>query len=123
MTVDPIVAATNEAADDLKADGADIVILLVHEGSGTTDCAVMDDDPTSDFGKIIAGVNDNVDAIVSGHTHLAYNCSFPVAGWAGRPVTERPVVSAGQYGSNLNQLVFTYDQATEQVTAKTQAWR
>ena len=29
------------------------------------------------------------------------------AGWAGRAVTERPVVSAGQYGTNLNQLVFT----------------
>ena len=24
----------------------------------------------------------NIDAIVSGHTHLAYNCSFPVAGWS-----------------------------------------
>ena len=30
-----------------------------------------------------------------GHTHLAYNCSFPVPGWVteGRAVTERPVVS------------------------------
>ena len=35
-----------------------------------------------------------------GPHHLAYNCSFPVAEWAtdGRAVTERPVVSAGQYG-------------------------
>ena len=81
----------------------------------------MDDDPTSDFGSIIAGVNDKVDAIVSGHTHLAYDCSFPVAGWAGRPVTERPVVSAGQYGMALNKLVFTVDTATGQVQAKTQA--
>ncbi len=121
VTVDPIVAATNQAADDLKADGADIVVLLVHEGSGTTNCTTMDDDPTSDFGKIIAGVNDNVDAIVSGHTHLAYSCSFPVAGWSGRPVTERPVVSAGQYGSNLNQLVFTYDRESGQVAAKEQS--
>ena len=40
----------------------------------------MDDDPNSDFGSIVNGVNDNIDAIVSGHTHLAYNCSFPVAG-------------------------------------------
>ena len=57
-------------------------------------------------------MNDNVDAIVSGHTHLAYSCSVPGGGWAGRAVTERPVVSAGQYGSNLNQLVFTVDQDT-----------
>ncbi len=81
----------------------------------------MDDDPTSDFGSIINGVNENVDAIVSGHTHLAYNCSFQVDDWAGRAVTDRPVVSAGQYGMALNQLVFTVDSATGEVQAKTQA--
>jgi 5'-nucleotidase len=57
---------------------------------------------------------------VSGHTHLAYNHSVPVPAWEGRAVTERPVVSAGQYGQNLNQLLFTVNDATGQVTAKTQ---
>ena len=80
IKVTDIVDETNAAADDLKADGADIVVMLVHEGAPNTNCATMDDDPTSDFGSIINGVNDNVDAIVSGHTHLAYNCSFPVPG-------------------------------------------
>ncbi len=121
VDVTDIVAATNDAADGLKAEGADVVVLLVHEGAPGTDCAVMDDDPSSDFGSIINGVNDNVDAIVSGHTHLAYNCSFPVEGWAGRPVTERPVVSAGQYGVNLNKLVFTVDEVTGEVQAKNQS--
>ncbi len=121
IEVTDIVDATNAAANDLKAEGADVVVMLVHEGAPNTNCATMDDDPTSDFGSIITGVNSNVDAIVSGHTHLAYNCSFPVEGWAGRAVTDRPVVSAGQYGSNLNQLVFTVDSATGQVQAKTQA--
>ena len=106
--------------NDLEAEGADVVVLLVHEGASGTDCATMDDDPTSDFGSIIHGVNDNVDAIVSGHTHLEYNCSFPVPGWAGRAVTERPVVSAGQYGANLNKLVFTVDPDTGEVVSKTQ---
>lgn len=121
VTVTDIVAATNREADALEAAGADLVVLLVHEGASSTDCATMDDDPTSAFGSIINGVNDKVDAIVSGHTHLAYSCSFPVAGWSDRPVKERPVVSAGQYGTNLNQLLFTVDTATGQVQAKTQA--
>ena len=99
---------------------SDVVVLLVHEGASGTDCTKMDDDPTSDFGSIIHGVNDNVDAIVSGHTHLEYNCSFPVPGWSGRAVTERPVVSAGQYGTNLNKLVFTVDPDTGEVVSKTQ---
>ena len=84
-------------------------------------CATMAANPASDFGSIITGVNDNVDAIVSGHTHLEYNCSFPVAGWADRDVKERPVVSAGQYGAALNRIVFTVDPTTGEIQNKTQA--
>ena len=120
IQVDDIVDSVNEATADLKADGADIVIMLVHEGSPSTDCATMSN-PSTTWGHIVTGVSDDVDAIVSGHTHLAYNCSFGVPGWTGRAVTERPVVSAGQYGTNLNQLVFTVDDATGEVTNKTQA--
>ena len=35
-------------------------------------------DPNSAFGQIVNGVDTNIDAIVSGHTHLAYNHSVPV---------------------------------------------
>ncbi len=120
VVIEDIVAATNREADALEAAGVDVIVLLVHEGSAGTTCATMDDDPTSDFGSIITGVNDKVDAIVSGHTHLAYNCSFPVAGWSDRPVKERPVVSAGQYGQKLNQLLLTVDPTTGQVETQAQ---
>ncbi|HEY9412548.1 MAG TPA: ExeM/NucH family extracellular endonuclease [Jiangellaceae bacterium] len=113
--LDPITEA-NRVADEMKASGAaDIVVLLVHEGATTTaiDSAT---DPNSDFGKIVNGASDTIDAIISGHTHLAYDHRIPVEGWAGRPVTERPVVSAGQYGYNLNQISFTYDPQAAQVT-------
>lgn len=120
VEIEDIVTATNREADALEAAGVDVIVLLVHEGAPSTDCVTMDDDSASDFGSIITGVNDNVDAIVSGHTHLAYNCSFPVAGWADRPVKERPVVSAGQYGTRLNQLLFDVDPATGEVQAKAQ---
>ncbi len=111
----PVVAA-NRDADKLKAQGADIVVLLVHEGAETTALSSATD-PNTDFGKIVTGANDNIDAIVSGHTHLAYNHSVTVPGWvaAGRPVTTRPVVSAGQYGYNLDQLLFTVDPDTDKV--------
>ena len=110
LEVTDIVDEVNDAAADLEAGGADLVVMLVHEGAPNTDCATMDDDPSSTFGNIVNGVSADVDAIVSGHTHLAYNCSFPVAEWEDGPVvTDRPVVSAGQYGTNLNQLVFTVD--------------
>ncbi|HET6984998.1 MAG TPA: 5'-nucleotidase C-terminal domain-containing protein, partial [Kribbella sp.] len=116
INVNPIVPAVNLEADALKQQGADIVVLLVHEGAAGTDCTAMKTDPNSKFTGIINGVDDNVDAIISGHTHLSYNCHFPVAGWANRPVKERPVVSAGQYGMQLDKLIFTVDTASNQVT-------
>jgi 5'-nucleotidase len=116
INVTDIVEEVNAAADDLKTDGADVVVMLVHEGAPSTDCATMDDAGTP-WGDIVNGVSADVDAIVSGHTHLAYNCHFPVAGIVGR---ERPVVSAGQYGSNLNKVVFTVDPDDGAVSAVTQ---
>ncbi|WP_309648050.1 5'-nucleotidase C-terminal domain-containing protein [Nocardioides sp.] len=121
ITVSDIVAATNTEADKLKAAGSDLVVLLVHEGAPTTDCATIASDPASAFGSIVTGVNDNVDAIVSGHTHLAYDCKVPVAGWAARAVKARPVVSAGQYGVNLNQLTFQVDPADGSIDGLTTA--
>ncbi len=120
LKVTDVVTEVNASAAALKADGADLIVLLVHEGAPNTDCATMDDNPASAFGSIVTGASVNIDAIVSGHTHLAYNCSIPVAAWSSRPVKERPVVSAGQYGTNLNKLVFTVDDATGVVSAKTQ---
>ncbi|WP_395659760.1 bifunctional metallophosphatase/5'-nucleotidase [Nocardioides sp.] len=124
LTVTDIVDATNEEAAELRADGADLVVMLVHEGAPSTDCATMDDDPTSDFGSIISGVSGDVDAIISGHTHLNYSCSFPVADWISDPdhvVKDRPVVSAGQYGAYLNKLDFTVEPDTGALLAVTNA--
>ncbi len=118
LEIQSIVETTNTEATELKAEGADVVVLLVHEGATGTDCSVM---PTAGnaFAEIINNVSADVDAIVSGHTHLAYDCAFPVAEWADRAVTERPVVSAGQYGMNLNQLVYSVDAGTGEVVGLT----
>ncbi len=120
IQVTGIVESVNTEAAALVAEGADLVVMLVHEGAPSTNCETMDDG--GPWASIINNVSPDVDAIVSGHTHLAYNCSFPIAQWAtdGRAVTDRPVVSAGQYGSNLNQLLYTVDGDTGEVSAKAQ---
>jgi 5'-nucleotidase len=106
LTVTDIVDATNAEAAALTAAGADVVVLLVHEGAPDTDCV---DAPDSAWGRIVQGVSPDVDAIVSGHTHLNYSCQYPVAEWGTRT---RPVVSAGQYGAFLNQLTFSVEPDT-----------
>ncbi len=87
IVVTDVVDAVNEHADELKGpDGcgavegpADLVVELVHEGAATTAYSAVTDGST--FGQIVAGANANVDAIVSGHTHLAYNHKVPVPAW------------------------------------------
>lgn len=109
LNVQPIVREVNEGATQLKADGADVVIMLVHEGAATTAASSLSDG--SAFAQIVAGVSPDVSAIISGHTHLAYNHTDPNADTLGRPV-----VSAGQYGTNLNQLLLSVDPATDAVS-------
>ncbi len=122
IEVTDIVDSVNEHADDLKsaggcgeADGCDLVIMLVHEGAASTSYAAVTDDST--FADIVRGAHEDIDAIVSGHTHLAYNHKVPVPAWAteGRAVTERPVVSAGQYGAYLNRLRFEFEPGTDEL--------
>ncbi|CUR61263.1 conserved exported hypothetical protein [metagenome] len=114
LEITSIVDEVNAAAADLKADGCggeacDLVIELVHEGAPSPSCDTVRNDTASTFGRIVHGASTDVDAIVSGHTHLKYNCKVDVAGKA----LPRPVVSAGQYGSYLNQLQFDFAPGTD----------
>ncbi len=107
VKVTGIVDEVNASADALEAEGADVIVMLVHEGAASTDVSAATDD--SVFGRIVKGVDGSVDAIISGHTHLAYDHRITVPEWVseGRTVTARPVVSAGQYGVNINKLDLT----------------
>ncbi|WP_187432591.1 ExeM/NucH family extracellular endonuclease [Agromyces mariniharenae] len=118
---DPTEAA-NRVADQLS-DGnggngeADIVVLLVHEGAATTGKASALD-PASRFGEIVLGVNDNVDAIVSGHTHLAYNHVITRADSPEFDHADMPVISSGQYGERFSRMDITFDKKTKSFTMK-----
>ncbi|MBM7505829.1 ExeM/NucH family extracellular endonuclease [Agromyces aurantiacus] len=117
ITVGDPTDAANRVADQLsdgkKENGeADIVVLLVHEGAVDTSKASAVD-PATRFGKIVTGVNANVDAIVSGHTHLAYN--HVVERTSGAPM---PVISSGQYGERFSRMDIQYDRATKSFTMK-----
>ncbi|MFF2271672.1 ExeM/NucH family extracellular endonuclease [Agromyces sp. NPDC058136] len=108
LDVRPIVASVNAQAANLTdgdpANGeADVLILLVHEGAATADLASSTD--ASVFGKLVAGVDPSVNAIVSAHTHLPYN----------HVVDGRPVVSAGQYGERFGLMKIEVDGKTKEL--------
>ncbi|MFD4422866.1 bifunctional metallophosphatase/5'-nucleotidase [Agromyces sp. NPDC058484] len=111
ITVGSPVEAANRVADQLsdgqrKNGEADIVIMLVHEGAATTSIESATD-PNSRFGKIVLGANDNIDAIVSGHTHLAYN----------HVIDGRPVISSGQYGEKFSNMEIVWDRKSDSIVS------
>ena len=112
LEVRSIADSVNKVAKQLK-DGdpsngeADVILLLVHEGATTTDVASIT--PESRLGKIVNGVDKSVNAIVSAHTHLAYN----------HVIDGRPVVSAGQYGENLGLMDIKVDPTSKKLLSIT----
>ena len=116
LDVGDVVPAVNRVADQLSdgdpANGeADVVVLLVHEGAAAPTLAAATDD--SRFGQIVTGADANVDAIISGHTHLAYDFDIPIAGTD----RTRPVFSSGQYGERYGHLAVSVDPATKQIVS------
>lgn len=117
LDVRPIVESVNTVADELS-DGdasngeADVIVLLIHEGAEDTTLATATD-PSKPFGAIVNGVNDNVNAIVSGHTHLAYNHVVPYGGDTGA----RPVISSGQYGEKFSNMVIEVNPTTKTISS------
>lgn len=97
----------------LKAQGIEAIVVLLHEGGSQTP-------PPGDFnacvgisGPIVA-INDaldpEIDAMITGHTHLPYNCVLPDSD--GQP---RIVTSAYSFGRIVSELQLVLDRRTNDV--------
>ena len=113
-----IVTEVNRVAADLR-DGdetngeADVTVLLVHEGAATGDLAASTDE--SEFGRIATQTSADVNAIVSGHTHMEYNHLIPVAGTN----VVRPVLQSGEYGTGIGHLNLSVNSLTGELLSIT----
>jgi 5'-nucleotidase len=114
---DQVEAANRVAAqlsDGDKSNGeADVLVLLTHEGSSSSNCASIGTEDTA-YGDLVREASGEIDAIISGHTHIGYSCAYPVEGWA--KGLERPVLQAHQYGTTLDTLKITVSKKHKQVT-------
>ena len=88
--------AINAAVPALRAQGADLIVLLIHEG-GRTSATAFDDTACPDFNGGILPILDRLDPavsiVISGHTHRTYICRrdgrlITSAGWQGRYLTD-----------------------------------
>ena len=107
----------NAQAKKLRADGADIVVLALHEGGSTTagvletSCAGL----SGDIVPILERLDPAIDVVISGHTHQAYVCDYAQVN------PQRPflLTSAGQYGTLLTDIALQFDTGTRQLVQKT----
>lgn len=108
--------AINRAIPGLKAQGADAIVVLIHQGGRTR----PQTDPSGcegfagDIQPIIARLDRQVDVIVSGHTHWPYVCDYAAIDPA-HPVL---LTSAGVYGTYVTDIALEIDPVADRVAAK-----
>jgi 5'-nucleotidase len=97
----------------LKAQGVDAIIVLLHEGGSQTPPPGAIDSCVGISGPVVAinnALDPAIDVLITGHTHLPYNCLLPDA--AGNP---RIVTSAYSYGRVVSEVNLVLDKRTNDV--------
>jgi 5'-nucleotidase len=108
----------NALATRLRAEGADAVVLLIHQGGNVRPAFNAGECPelSGDILPILDRLDPAIRLVVSGHTHQAYVCQRPAADGSMRTLT-----SAGRYGYFVTDIRLTVDPATDRVLAITAA--
>ena len=75
----------NELVPILKAQGVEAIVVLLHEGGSQTPPPGAIDACVGISGPVVA-INDaldpEIDVLITGHTHLPYNCVLPDSAWS-----------------------------------------
>lgn len=109
-------ATINALVPGLRAQGADAIVVLIHQGARTKgdyndkSCPGLSDELL----PILAKLDPAVDLVVSGHTHEAYVCNF------GQVDAARPILftSAGRNGMLVTDIRLSIDARAGKVVAK-----
>ncbi|MGD9485822.1 bifunctional metallophosphatase/5'-nucleotidase [Streptomyces sp. TRM70308] len=106
----------NRYTRELRRQGVNAVVALVHEGGHpanpayNADCAAPGGGISGPITDIAARTDAGVDALVTGHTHQPYVCSLPDP-----EGNDRLVTSAASYGRLFTELDMVYDRARRDI--------
>ena len=95
----------NALVPQLKAQGADAIVILLHQGGQTTggyndkSCPNL----TGDILPILSRLDPAIDLVISGHTHRSYICALPRSG--AHPLL---LTSAGSYGTLITDIRLSF---------------
>lgn len=106
----------NRLARQLKAQGADAIVMLVHEGGKPATGGQPEgcDRLSGRIVDIAARLDPGIDVIVSGHTHRAYICDQG----EGNPAKPMLLTSAGNNGVMLTDITLAIDPAAGKVVGR-----
>jgi 5'-nucleotidase len=103
----------NALVPKLKAEGADTIVLLIHQGAKAPD--MFQESSCTGLAGPILDIMDKLDraiaTVVSGHTHAAYACRLNRGG------TTRLLTSAGKYGYLVTDIRLKFDRAAHRLLA------
>lgn len=104
----------NALVPELKKRGIEAIVVLLHEGGAqnvASNPTTMNqcNGLTGPIVDIVNRLDAEVDMVISGHTHLAYNCN----------INGRLVTSASSFGRVLTKIDLTLDRSTGEVTSMT----
>lgn len=100
----------NALVPELKAKGIETIVVLIHEG-GLQSTSASTTNPNACAGisgpifDIVNNLDDEVDVVISGHTHQPYNCT----------IDGKIVTSAFSLGRLVTKIDLTIDRATGEV--------
>jgi len=102
----------NRLAADLRDQGADAVVLLIHEGANVEFRYNLAGCPnvSGSIVPIVERLDPSISLVVSGHTHQAYVCNLPNAAGG-----ETLLTSGGRHGSFVTDITMVVDPATDAV--------
>lgn len=106
----------NAAVPTLKAQGAQVIVVLIHQGGRTAgtpdpqDCNHF----AGEIRPILDRLDTRVDVVVSGHTHWAYICDYAKL----NPAKPFLLTSAGVYGELLTDITLMVDPVAGRVVSR-----
>ena len=128
-------ATVNALVPQLRAQGVEAIVVLVHQGGAQPATGAVDingcndglrnpDGSASEIARIVSGLDDAVDLVISAHTHQAYNCSAATVGGGARGLPNRagrlvPVTSASAFGRVVSDIAITLDPRSHRMLSVT----
>lgn len=95
----------NALVPKLKAQGIESIVVIVHEGATQLGSLNECKGVSGAIVDIVKRLDPAVDAVISGHTHQAYNCQ----------INGKLVTSANQYGRMISEIDLTLDPKTRDI--------